>query len=195
MRKGGGRIDTNGFDVKINQPLLAPQGNGILTVPVTRGGSGYLGAPWFEIAGATATAELVDGAIKNILIADPGNDFQSAPTVSILGGGSGSGLALGTPVLGANASGGLIKSGSATLTLGSRTALLAAIQDARFLQFPGHREDRWVGETPLRSDCVEPRLHFLRPTERHEAIPLDRLGCHHRGHGNETIAARGHDFR
>ena len=139
VRKGGARIDTNGFDVKINQPLLAPQGNGVLTIPVTHGGSGYLGAPWIEIAGATATAELVDGSIKNILITDPGNDFQSAPSVSILGGGSGSGLTLGAPVLGANVSGGLIKSGGGTLTLGganSYTGSTAVMQGK--LRLTGH---------------------------------------------------------
>lgn len=123
VRKGGACIDTNGFDVRIDQPLLAPRGKGILTIPVIRGGSGYLGAPWIEIAGgggsgATAMAELVDGSIKSITITHPGNDHLSAPAVSVLGGGSGTGLTLGIPTLGAGVSGGLVKSGAGTLTLG-----------------------------------------------------------------------------
>jgi autotransporter-associated beta strand protein len=144
VRKGGARIDTNGFDARIDQPLLAPRGNGILTIPVARGGSGYLGAPWIEIAGgggngATAVANLVEGAIKSITITHPGNDYISAPAVSVLGGGSGSGLTLGTPVLMANVSGGLVKTGAGTLTLGganSYTGVTSVLQGS--LRVEGH---------------------------------------------------------
>ncbi|MES2920696.1 MAG: LamG-like jellyroll fold domain-containing protein [Verrucomicrobiota bacterium] len=144
VRKGGARIDTNGFDARINQPLLAPRGNGIPTIPVIRAGAGYLGAPWIEIAGgggsgATAVADLVDGSIKSITITHPGNDYISAPAVSILGGGSGSGLTLGTPVLAANVSGGLVKTGAGTLTLGganSYTGVTSVMQGS--LRVEGH---------------------------------------------------------
>ncbi len=123
VRKGGARIDSNGHDVTINQSLLAPRGSGVASIPVTRAGTGYVGAPFIEISGgagsgATAVPELVNGSVKSITITGQGNDFLSPPAVNVLGGGSGSGLALGTPVLQANAGGGLVKMGKGTLTLG-----------------------------------------------------------------------------
>lgn len=122
IRKGGAHIDTNGFDVGIGLPLLAPRGNGVVSIPVVAGGKGYLAPPVIQINGgggngATALAELVDGVVANILVTHPGTEYLSAPTVDVLGGGIGSGVVLGTPVLAANTSGGLVKTGDGTLTL------------------------------------------------------------------------------
>ncbi len=136
IRQGGAHIDTNGFDAKINQPLQAPRGSGVLTIPVVHGGSGYLGAPFIKISGgagngATAVADLLGGAIRSVTITHSGVDYISPPAVKILGGGGGSGLVLGTPVLAANVSGGLVKSGLGTLTLGgasSYTGLTSVMQ-------------------------------------------------------------------
>lgn len=122
VRKGGARIDTNGYDVKISQSLTAPRGNGILSIPIINHGSGYVGPPWIEISGgagsgATALADLEDGKVKSITLTNPGYDFLNPPGVSVIGGGSGEGLELGTPVLKPNTSGGLIKTGRGILTL------------------------------------------------------------------------------
>jgi autotransporter-associated beta strand protein len=127
VRKGGARIDSNGFDVKIIQPLVAPRGSGILTIPLFNGGSGYVGPPVIDIAGgggngATAVADLVDGSIKSITITHAGDDYLSAPAVNVLGGGSGNGLILGAPVRAANGSGGLVKTGAGILTLGANNS-------------------------------------------------------------------------
>lgn len=123
IRKGGARIDTGGFDVGIHQPLLAPRGNGVVSIPVKAGGGGYLAPPLIQINGgggngASAIAELADGKVRSIIITNPGTDYLSAPAVEILGGGSGGGLALGTPVITANTGGGLVKTGKGILTLG-----------------------------------------------------------------------------
>ncbi|MES2660530.1 MAG: LamG-like jellyroll fold domain-containing protein [Verrucomicrobiota bacterium] len=123
VRKGGARIDTGGFDVGITQPLLAPRGNGVVSIPVKAGGGGYLVPPLIQINGgggngASAIAELADGKVRSLMITNPGTDYLSAPGVEILGGGSGGGLVLGTPVIAANTSGGLVKTGEGTLTLG-----------------------------------------------------------------------------
>ncbi len=122
VRPGGAHIDTAGMNVAIAQPLVAPRGNGVVRIPVISAGHGYLAPPLIQINGgggngATAFAELVDGEIRNVLITNPGVDYLSPPVVQILGGGSGTGLILGSPVLGANRSGGLVKSGKGTLTL------------------------------------------------------------------------------
>lgn len=122
VRKGGAIIDTAGHDVEIHQPLVTPRGNGIVRIPVVAGGSGYLAAPWIDIsggagAGATAVAELEEGVVKSVTITHAGNDYLSSPAVTVMGGGAGSGLELGDPVLAANTSGGLVKNGEGTLTL------------------------------------------------------------------------------
>jgi autotransporter-associated beta strand protein len=119
VRSGGARIDTNGFDIRINQALLAPEGKGLVEIPVLRGGSNYRGAPWIDLGGgATAVANLTGNSVRSITITNPGDSNTKAPAVNIIGEGGGSGLLLGSPVLQPNRGGGLVKTGSGTLTLG-----------------------------------------------------------------------------
>ena len=127
---GGALIDTNGVGVTIAAPLIAPTGNGVATIPVTNGGSGYIGAPAVSITdsgsgfGATAIANMVADAtgngtlkIDSITITNPGNNY-TAPAVSLIGGGNGvTAATLGALTSAANTSGGLTKNGAGTLTL------------------------------------------------------------------------------
>jgi len=123
----GASVDTNGFDVTVAQPLLAPGGSGVVTIPVADGGSGYLGAPIVQISGgggsgASAVANMVsDGAgglkVDSITITNPGVNYASAPAITLLGGGAATAATVGTAGLGTNVSGGLTKLGAGTLTL------------------------------------------------------------------------------
>jgi autotransporter-associated beta strand protein len=130
---GGAMIDSNSFNVTLPAALLAPTGDGVSSIPVTAGGSGYMGAPYVEISGgggsgATASA-VVDldpssptyGQLLSILVTNPGNGYTSAPTINLLGGG-GSGATVGTAATAANTSGGLTKTGAGTLTLSGASA-------------------------------------------------------------------------
>jgi autotransporter-associated beta strand protein len=130
---GGAVINTSTFNVTIPIALLTPTGNGVSSIPVTAGGSGYVGAPYVEISGgggtgATATA-LVDldpasasyGQLLGITVTNPGNGYTSTPTITLLGGG-GTGATIGTVTTAANTSGGLTKSGTGSLTLSGTTA-------------------------------------------------------------------------
>ncbi len=118
----GAVIDTNGFNINVAQNLNAPTGNGLLTIPVISGGTGYIGQPIVQIQGggaaASATAQIdANGVLTGITITNPGTDY-TAPTVNLLGGGFTTAATLGTPVLGANiTTGGLIKRGNGVLTL------------------------------------------------------------------------------
>ena len=122
---GGATIDDNGTAITIGQPLLAPAGYGVSSIDLSSGGSGYIGAPFVLISGgsgvgATASAQInfTSGVVTNILISNPGSGYASSDTLTVtFVGGGGSGAAASTPVLAANASGGLIKSGAGTLTL------------------------------------------------------------------------------
>ncbi|MCF7784866.1 MAG: autotransporter-associated beta strand repeat-containing protein [Prosthecobacter sp.] len=130
---GGAVINTNGFNVTIPIALNAPTGNGVTSIPVTDGGSGYTGAPYVEISGgggsgatAFATVDLdptspTYGKLLSITISNPGIGYTSTPTVALLGGG-GSGAVLGTITTAANTSGGLTKNGLGTLTLSGADA-------------------------------------------------------------------------
>lgn len=130
---GGAVIDTNGFSNTLSTALLAPTGDGISSIPVTSGGSGYIGAPYVEISGgggsgatATATVDLdpaspTYGQVTAIVVTNPGRDYTSAPTVTLLGGG-GTGAGIGTVTTSANTSGGLTKTGAGTLTLSGAAA-------------------------------------------------------------------------
>jgi len=130
---GGVAINTNGFTTTINNALLAPTGDGVSSIPVSNGGSGYIGAPYVDISGgggsgATAYANVdldpaspTYGQITGIVITNPGRDYTSAPTVTLLGGG-GTGATIGTVTTAANTSGGLTKQGTGTLDLTGTTA-------------------------------------------------------------------------
>lgn len=130
---GGVVIDTNGFNPTLATALLAPGGEGVSSIPLTSGGSGYIGAPYVEISGgggsgatASATVDLdptsaTYGQITGIVITNPGRDYTSAPTITLLGGG-GTGAVTDGPTLIANTSGGLTKLGAGTLTLSGAAA-------------------------------------------------------------------------
>ena len=120
--RGGAVIDDGGNAITIAQALLAPTGNGVTGIPVATGGAGYLDTPIVTITGgggvgATAVANVADGAVTNITIVSPGTGYTSAPTVSLFGGGCSSPATLGTAILTANTGGGLTKQNSGTLTL------------------------------------------------------------------------------
>lgn len=124
---GGATFDTSNQSLTISQALVAPSGNGVATIPVTNGGSGYVGAPYVSISGngsgATAVANMVDDGtgngtykIASITITSAGTDYTGTPTISLVGGG-GSGATFGTVTLAANTSGGITKVGTGNLTL------------------------------------------------------------------------------
>jgi fibronectin-binding autotransporter adhesin len=117
----GGTINTNGQDITIGQPLLAPLGNGVTAVSVS-GGSGYVSPPVVTLAGgggvgATAVARIdANGNLTGITVTNPGTGYTSAPVATLTGGG-GTGVALGAVSIAANTSGGLTKTGAGRLLL------------------------------------------------------------------------------
>ncbi|MBC7784776.1 MAG: autotransporter-associated beta strand repeat-containing protein [Burkholderiales bacterium] len=124
VHSGGANIDDNGNAITIAQALLAPSGSGVTAGGLTVSGTGFIGAPVIQISGgggtgATAVANVdSNGNLTGITITNPGNDFSSDPTFTILGGGNGNtGSITGSAVLAANVSGGLTKTGSGTTTL------------------------------------------------------------------------------
>lgn len=120
-------IDTNGNAVTISAPILAASGNGVVSIPITSAGSGYLQAPGVVLSGgggsgATAVATVTNGTISGITITNPGRGYTSAPTATLVGDATALGYSsvatLGSGVLGANvATGGLTKLGAGSLTL------------------------------------------------------------------------------
>lgn len=130
---GGAVIDSNAFNVTVPIALLAPTGDGVSSIPLTSGGSGYIGAPYVEISGgggsgATASATVDQnpasatyGQIISITVTNPGIGYTSAPTITLIGGG-GTGAVIGPVTTLANTSGGLTKQGLGTLTLSGTTA-------------------------------------------------------------------------
>lgn len=66
--------------------------DGVLSIAVTNGGSGYTSAPAVAITGgagngAQAIAIVEDGEVTEIVITNPGQAYTSAPTVAFSGGG------------------------------------------------------------------------------------------------------------
>ncbi len=121
VNAGNSTVNANGFNITIAEPLLAPTGNGLATVPVTAGGTGYLGAPLVTVTGgggtgATAIATVSGGVVTGITITNPGINYTSAPTIALLGGG-GTGAGVGAATTAANVSGGMIFTGLGTTTL------------------------------------------------------------------------------
>jgi fibronectin-binding autotransporter adhesin len=136
---GGAVIDSNAAAITVGAALIAPTGDGVATIPVTSGGSGYIGAPAVSIAdggvgfGATAIANMADDGtgngtltIASITITNPGNNY-TAPVASLVGGGNGvTAATLGALTTALNSSGGLTKSGLGTLTLNGANTFTGA---------------------------------------------------------------------
>jgi autotransporter-associated beta strand protein len=119
---GGATINDNGMAITNGQALLTPSGNGVSSIAVPTGGSGYIVPPQVIITGgggsnATAYATISGGAVTGITVTSPGNNYSSAPTVTLAGGGYASAATVGTVSIAANASGGLTKLGTGSLTL------------------------------------------------------------------------------
>jgi len=123
--QGGATIDNNGVNITIGRGFSAPQGDGIATIPVTDGGSGYVGAPAVVITnapGASAVANMIsDGAgglkVGSITITSPGTNI-TAPTIELRGGGATVAATLGTATTAANnTTGGVTYKGSGVTTL------------------------------------------------------------------------------
>ncbi len=123
---GGGTIDTNTFNITVAQPLLTTTGTtGVTTIPVTNGGSGYIGAPVVTFTGggggigATAVANLTNGVVTSVTITSAGTGYTTAPTITLVGGGATTAAMLGTVGTGTITAndGGLTKTGAGVLTL------------------------------------------------------------------------------
>ncbi len=123
----GGAIIDNATNATIRQDLSGAFGYGLSSIPVTDGGSGYIGSPVVRIlggsgTGATAIAQvdLTTGSITNILITSPGSGYlrDDVLTVQVFGGGYTEAATLGAYTLAANANTGeLIKIGAEPLTI------------------------------------------------------------------------------
>jgi autotransporter-associated beta strand protein len=89
----GAKIDTNSHDITITDALVKATGQGLATIPVTDGGSGYIGAPVVKVTGgsgvgATAYAVMNGDKIDHIVISNPGTGYLATDvlTVSLVGG-------------------------------------------------------------------------------------------------------------
>ena len=119
----GATVDTDGKFITLSQALLAPVGNGVLSIPVTANGVGYIGRPIVAITGgggtgATAIAEFDPDSqqVTGVTVTSPGFGYTSAPTVAFVGGG-GTAPTVGTATYGVVPSGGLTVIGGGMLTL------------------------------------------------------------------------------
>jgi len=132
---GGAVIDTTNVNVTLNQPLLAPVGYGVSSIPLRSQGLGYIGAPTVVISGGTgtgataiATVDLNESSptfrqVTGLTVTSPGSGYQAGDglTVTLRGGGytnSAGALAAGAVLAVNEATGGLTKLGSGILTLG-----------------------------------------------------------------------------
>jgi autotransporter-associated beta strand protein len=123
----GGTIDSNGFDVTVAQPLVAPTGSGVSGVTITPPGANYVGHPLVKFTGGGGTGAAgvavtdANGTVTGVQITNPGVGYTAAPTVQLLGAGPiGAGTAAATATIAAVApSGGITKVGNGVLTLSS----------------------------------------------------------------------------
>lgn len=125
---GGVVIDTAGLNTTISAALIAPTGSGVDASTLSFApGSGYIGAPVLEFSGDGTGATgyvVVDldpasgtyGQITGVVLTNPGVNYTTAPTVTLIGGG-GTGGSVTVGGITANSSGGLVKNGPGTLTL------------------------------------------------------------------------------
>lgn len=131
----GVTVDSQGNNAAIPANLLAAAGNGIypaggvIAVP-SDGGSGYYGAPAVTVSGgsgtgATAIANITDGVVTGVTLTSPGQGYLEGDniTFTFTGGGASTAAlpfvyALTAGDVAANGGGGLVKTGSGTITLG-----------------------------------------------------------------------------
>jgi len=122
---GGVTFDTASLVVTNTQDLRAPTGNGVTGVVWNANLSGYIGAPFVSVdgdgSGATAVAlfDPVSGTVTGILITCYGQNYTTAPTFTLTGGGGATTNLGAIGLLAPNTSGSLTKIGRGTLILNS----------------------------------------------------------------------------
>ena len=119
---GGGTIDSNGYNVSVDQAITAGVGNGISSLTVNTTGNGYVVAPYVQITDATGTGASAfakinsAGQVSSIVVTNAGQNYSATPTITLMAG------TVGTPAtanvtLAPVTGGGLTKTGAGTLTL------------------------------------------------------------------------------
>jgi autotransporter-associated beta strand protein len=92
--QNGAVIGSNGQNVTIAMPILAPTGSGITGINVGTAGTGYTSPPLVQITGgggSDATGYAIinsSGAVTAVIITSPGFGYTSAPTIKFLDGGA-----------------------------------------------------------------------------------------------------------
>ena len=121
---GGVTFNDGGYAITVGQSLSAPAGNGVSAEGLTVSGGGFLDTPLVQVTGdgtgatAIATINYDTGDLTGIVVTNPGINYTTPPTFTLLEGGAGNtGLISGTATLVPNTSGSLTKNGSGTLTL------------------------------------------------------------------------------
>jgi autotransporter-associated beta strand protein len=156
---GGAVIDTTNLNVTANVNLQAPLGNGVASITLAPR-DGYIGPPFVTISGtgvgATALAQFdsQSGFVTGVTITSPGRDFTGVPNVTLSGGGTNLQTTVTGVTLAPNASGGLTKRGSGTLTLngtntygGATTLENGTLKIAHALALPGASTVTFAGGT------------------------------------------------
>ncbi len=157
---GGAFIDTPASsNLTISQALLAPTGYGATSVAVTDGGAGYIGSPYVVLSGgsgfgatAVAQVDLATGKLTNIQVTSPGTGYASGDTLTatLYGGGATTPATVGAVTLGANASGGLTKTGPGTLTLSGMNTFTGQItaNEGTLILGAGQNNANWLSGKP-----------------------------------------------
>ena len=125
---GGAVIDNNGNSIMVNEPLLAPSGNGVHGIASITPGASYIAPPIVTVVngtgdttgtGATAIAQInpATGTVTNVIITCPGINYTATPTFVLRGGGATTPATITGTAPTANTSGGLTAVGSGVLAL------------------------------------------------------------------------------
>lgn len=134
MFRGGVTLDTDGNAATFAAPIDGQSGNGVYlpggSLPVTAGGSGYIGAPVVSIStdgggtGAMAIATVTGGAVTSVTLTCPGTGYQAGDTIYFFFNAGGADepadlleYLLTASDVASNSTGGLTKSGAGSLTL------------------------------------------------------------------------------